>query len=375
LAPKNNRMIYLQSFSYRVILRILAACLIALAGAGAISLAQDSRSPGTGRAGGDSADRSRQIAEHLFDEAISQVCRLDSVSADLVQTVEMLNQTFTIEGHFLKAPGSRIYLELALAGAGRTNFTTLQVCDGETLWDFQKIADSRVFTRLSLKPILERLTAPDLEPKTRDTAIAQIGLAGVDSLLAGLRSHYKFDRIDAEASVVDDQPVWVVHGNWTSTRGLLPADSRPDSPQRLLPPYIPGEATVYLGKADYWPHKVILAGTQPAVAMDTRRRGLNGEPIGARSSIIKLEPTRIVLTYSNVQRPAAIPDDRFRAPTPRGTAAEDRTKSIIDAIDQAPRIQDGKKKGETSREDKPLVLPPIDIELPAGVGSDFPRPQ
>jgi hypothetical protein len=368
-------MIYLQSFSFRVIPRILAACLIAMAGAGVMSLAQDSRSPGPGSAGGDSADRARQDADHLFDEAISQVRRLDSVSADLVQTVEMLNQTFTIKGHFLKAPGSRIYLELTVAGAGGTNFTTLQVCDGETLWDFQKIADSRVFTRLSLKPVLERLTAPDLEPKTRDTAIAQIGLTGVDSLLAGLRTHYKFDRIDAEANVVEGQPVWVVHGNWTSTRGLLPADSRPDSPQRILPPYIPGEATVYLGKADYWPYKVILAGTQPAVAMDTRRRGLNGEPIGARSSIIKLEPTRIVLIYSNLKRPATIPDDRFRAPTPRAIVAEDRTKSIIDAIDQAPRIQDGKKKGETSREDKPLDLPPIDIELPAGVGSDFPRAQ
>ena len=73
------------------------------------------------------------------------------------------------------------------------------------------------------------------------------------------------------------------------------------SPRGGLPPYIPGVATLYLGKADYWPYKLVLAGEQPSVPIDTRRRGLNGEPIGARSSIEKFEPTRIVLTYSDVK--------------------------------------------------------------------------
>jgi hypothetical protein len=361
-------MNHLQSLLYRAMAPIMAVCLVALAYAGAPSFGQVPPTTGAVNAVDDSANRARQNAEHLLDEAINQVARLDSVSADLLQTVEMLNQTFTIKGHFLKAPGSRVYLELTVAGAGGANFTTLQVCDGETLWDHQEIADTRVFTRLSLKPILERLRAPDLDPKTKETTIAQIGIGGVDSLLAGLRSFYKFTSVDAEPGMVDDKQVWILHGTWSSTRGMLAADARPDSPPRLLPPYIPGEATVYLGKTDYWPYKVVMVGAQPAVPMDTRRRGLNGEPIGARSSIIKLEPTRILLTYSKVIQNANIPPDRFQAPAPRGIVVEDRTQAMIDAVDRAPRIAVQKPKGEKAREPEPEDIPPIEIDVPGATG-------
>ena len=219
------------------------------------------------------AEQARKNTERLIDEAISQVAGLDSVSADLFQTVDMLNLTFTIKGRFLKAAGSRIYLELTVAGAGNANFRALQVCDGVTLWDLHEIVESRIFTRLSIQPVLERLAAPDLEPKTRETTLAQIGFAGVDSLLAGLRSFYQFTSVDAEGSLVDGKPVWVLHGTWKSSRGPLAVDSRPTVP-RLLPPYLPGEATLYLGKADYWPYKVVLAGTQPPVPMDTVAVGI-----------------------------------------------------------------------------------------------------
>lgn len=384
--PKNNRMSDHQRLLFGPTPRKLVACLFVLSWLLAPASARVSASPPAqaqagdrgvsraaspqeelqaGKAAPESSDQASKNAERLVDEAISQVAGLDSVSADLLQTVDMLNQTFTIKGRFFKAPGSRIYLELTAAGAGVTNARTLHVCDGSTLWDLQEIVESRTFTRLSIQPILERLAAPDLEPKVRETTLAQIGFAGVDSLLAGLRSFYKFTGVDAEPSLVDDRPVWVLHGTWKSSRGLLAVDARADSTPRFLPPYIPGEATVYLGKADHWPYKVVLAGSQPAVPMDTRRRGQNGEPIGARSSIIKLEPTRMVLTYSNVVPHATIPADRFQAPTLAGIQAHDRTPSMIDALDQAPRIPLGKTKSEPTREADPLPGAPIEIELPA----------
>ena len=123
-----------------------------------------------------SRSQSTTTAERLIDEAINQIAKLDSVAADFVQTVEMLNQRFTIKGRYLKAPDWRVYLQLTVAGADDTKFTTLQVCDGETLWDFQKVLDSRVFTRLAIKPILERLASPDLDQKTKESTISQDGL-------------------------------------------------------------------------------------------------------------------------------------------------------------------------------------------------------
>ena len=132
-------------------------------------------------------DQSATIAELRIDEAIDKIAKLDSIAARLVETVEMLNQRFTINGRYLKAPDWRVYLQLTVVGADDTKFTTLQICDGETLWDFQRVLDTRVFTRLAIKPILERLASPDLDQKTKELTITQMGLAGSESLLKGLR--------------------------------------------------------------------------------------------------------------------------------------------------------------------------------------------
>ena len=303
-------------------------------------------------------------AERLLDTAIKQAAKLDFVAADFVQTVEMLNQRFTIRGHYLKAPAWRLYLQLTVAGTDDTKFTALQVCDGETLWDFQKILDSRVFTRLAVKPILERLASPDLDQRTKELTITKMGIAGTESLLIGLRQYYRFDSVEKEEKLVDDKAVWVLHGNWGRAPSNLGPDARPMGPRGVLPPYIPGAATLYLGKADYWPYTLIVAGEQPAVPLDTRRRGLNGEPIGARSSIEKFEPTRITLTYSDVKLHAAITEDHFRAPTPPGAASEDRTATMIKDLDQALSIEVERKKREAVREEEPLRGPPIEIEIP-----------
>ena len=312
-------------------------------------------------------------AERLIDEAIRQITRLNSVAADLVQTVEMLNHRFTIKGRYFKASDWRIYLQLTVVGTDETNFTTLQVCDGETLWDFQRVLDSRAFTRLAIKPILERLGSPELDQKTRESTTTKIGFAGTDSLLVGLRKYYKFNAVEKEGTLADGKPVWVLNGTWTRAPALLGPDARPVGPRGVLPPYIPGVATLYLGKADYWPYKLVLAGEQPAVPFDTRRRGLNGEPIGARSSIEKFEPTRVVLTYSDVKLNATIPDDQFRAPTPPGAAATDRTEPIIKDLDQALSVEVERKKREAVKEQEPLRGPPIEIEIPPTAEPPAPR--
>jgi outer membrane lipoprotein-sorting protein len=350
--PENERMPCQHSARVRPVRRVLAVCLVALACSRESSFSQFPLGPSPVASGGrisvparpeaghrsgvacaDATDQVPRNSETLIDDAINNIAKLDSVTADLVQTVELLNQTVTITGHYAKARGRRIYLELSIEGTGDSHRKTVQVCDGETLWDLQEIADTRLFTRLALKPILKRLEAPDLDRKTKETTVAEIGFAGVDSLLTGLRKYYKFTSVEAAAGVFDGKSVWILHGTWSSTTGLLAPDaSHPESPQRLLPPYVPGEATVYLGQADGWPYKVVLAATQLAVPLDTRRRGLNGEPIGARNSIAKLEPTKVTLTYKNVKHHAPLPADRFQAPTPTGITADDRTQAIINHL-------------------------------------------
>ena len=47
-------------------------------------------------------------------------------------------------------------------------------------------SNRRSYRKLSIKPILERLNSPELDPKIRDQAMTQMGFAGPETLLVGL---------------------------------------------------------------------------------------------------------------------------------------------------------------------------------------------
>ena len=70
----------------------------------------------------------------------------------------------------MKAPNSHVYLKLTVSGLPDSTATSLQVCDGETLWDYQVVLDSQNYRKLSIKPILERLNSPELNEKIKDQA-------------------------------------------------------------------------------------------------------------------------------------------------------------------------------------------------------------
>ena len=125
--------------------------------------------------------------------AIKKLAKLQSVTADLLQTIEMLNVKFTVNGRYLRAPKDRVKLQLTVDGLADGSGTSLQVCDGETLWEYQQILDKQYYRKLSIKPILERLNSPDLDPRIKTLAITQMGLAGPELLLVGLRKTIKFD--------------------------------------------------------------------------------------------------------------------------------------------------------------------------------------
>ena len=206
-------------------------------------------------------------AERLIDLAIKKLAGLKSVAADMVQHVQMLKQDFFIKGRYLKAPSSRIYQRLEVSGLPDSKGITLQICDGETLWDFQEILDSKVFRKFSIKPIFERLNSPEIDAKTRDQIISRMGFAGPETLLLGLRSAIKFT-IKEEATL-DGKPVWLLRGTWRTRNGLTGPDQRPVPITGPLPAFIPSTASLYLGKDDGWPYKLLLVGNVPTILKDS----------------------------------------------------------------------------------------------------------
>ena len=105
-------------------------------------------------------------AEKTLDAAIAKLAALTSVSADITETVDMLEQQFTIRGRYRKTPNRRISLQLKVSGLADATASMIQVCDGQTLWDYQQVLESKSCSRIDINPVLEKLKAPEIDELT-----------------------------------------------------------------------------------------------------------------------------------------------------------------------------------------------------------------
>jgi outer membrane lipoprotein-sorting protein len=309
-------------------------------------------------------------AENLLDEAIKKVGAIKSVSADLVEKVDMLGQKFSIQGRYLKAPQDHVYLLLEVKGLPDTKGKMLQVCDGVTLWDYQEVSESKVFRKMEAKPILAKLRTSDIGGDLRDQILNQMGFAGPDVLLAGLRKTIKFDQKDK--GTFDGKPVWILRGTWKNREGLLGPNSQPFPPLAPLPSYIPSLVAIYLGEDDDWPYKVTLVGQPQTIMVDTRPVGPDGRRIGPLTMLQKPLLTRIDMVYSNVKLNGSIADQEFFFSAPPDTQVEDDTKRILDALEQAATMRAAQKKDEAAKAEDPLLKDPLNAPKGAPPGETQP---
>jgi outer membrane lipoprotein-sorting protein len=311
-------------------------------------------------------------AEKAIDEAIRKITKLQSVSAELEQDVEMLNQKFHITGRYLRAPNTRLYVLLTIsAGLPDTTGRFLQVCDGETLWEYELVLDQSYYRKLLIKPILERLNSPDLDPEIRAKATTQMGVAGPETLLVGLRKNLLFDQ--KEEATLDGKKVWKFHGTWKSRQGLA-FNSQPVNPIGPLPPYIPMDAVLYLGIEDGWPYKLSLLGREATDLADVRKKGPDGKIVGSKASREKVPRTKITMTYSNVKLNAAIRQDEFVFQPPANASFADDTESLTKTLDRALEASAQKKKSDAASKDGAVLEKSIEVPpVPAGAPGE-PKP-
>ncbi len=306
-------------------------------------------------------------AERAIDLAIERITKLVSIDAKIEQDVEMLNQKFKITGEFKKAPNNRILMRLDLAsGLPDSSGRFLQICDGETLWDCEIVLEQPLYRRWTIKGILERLASPDLEPEFRSRVRTQLGMAGPETLLIGLRKCIRFDIKDKDPVVLDGRKVWKIHGTWRSRQGLL-LDSRPVNPIGALPPYIPMDAILYLGVDDLWPYYLILEGRAASTLLETRRIGPDGRPIGSKASIEKIPRSKIVLRYFDVKLNGPIRNDEFVFQAPPAASVLDDTEMLVKNLERQIEVGAQKKKTDAVNKDGAILNPPIDIPTPGGL--------
>jgi len=298
-------------------------------------------------------------AELAIDEAAKKVAAIKAVSADLVQDVRMLGQNFQIKGRYIKAPSARVYLRLDVVGLPGAAGTTLQVCDGDILWDYQKVLESQSYRKLSVKPILQRLDAPEIDATLREQILNSLGFAGPEALLTGIRKAVKFDR--KEEGEFEGKAVWVLHGSWRDRSGLVAPNQGAVPGVGMLPPYIPSRATLQIDKENGWPYRLNLSGQPVSMLIDTRQVGLDGKKIGSKSSIERPQASELALSYSNVQFEPTLSDADFAFQAPPNADVEDNTELILKSLDQAIEFQALQKRTEAANAAGSVLQQPIEV--------------
>jgi outer membrane lipoprotein-sorting protein len=320
-----------------------------------------------GKAADPSANEPPTEADKQVDAAVKLVAALKSVSANVLQKVDLLDQKFDVAGRFLKAPNNRVYLNLKVSGLADASGQTLQVCDGQTLWDYQQILDSQNYRRIAVTQVFQKLSSPDIDPELRTQVLAQLGFSGPEELLRGLRKAVRFTQKDPDT--VDGKDVWILRGEWRDRTGLLGANNQPLPPTMPLPAYVPSLVILTVGQDDGWPYKLRLVGKRPTMLMDTRKVGPDGRPIGSRSQIADVKPTEIELSYSNVKLNPDLKLEEFVFQAPPGARVEDSTQALVTMLDQAIQLSAAKKRAEAGKAEDPLLNQKIEIpKAGEGVG-------
>lgn len=313
-------------------------------------------------------------AEALLDAALEKVRGVRAIAARIHEDVKMLGLAYKVEGQYLKAPDHRIYLQLELTGLGDSPGTMLLVCDGATLWEYKKILDSADVRKRVLGPIFEKLDSPDCTPELRTQVLGQMGFAGPDALLAGLRKAIEFNQKDEDE--LDGTKVWILRGRWKDRESITGPDAKaPLPPTGPLPPYVPSLAAVWLGQENGWPYRVELYGQSPGIMAkkEIRELGPDGRPVGRPLTLPDQPPSAIRLTYTDVQVDPALDPGQFSWTPPDGMRVVDETKSIVSDLATALTQIAAQRKSEAATKAEP-TLPAIAVPTPPAEPSTTPPP-
>ena len=313
-------------------------------------------------------------AEVALDEAIGRLRDLKGVEAEVAQTADMLGQRFTIKGRYLKSTGHRNRLELSVSGLGNSAGQMVQACDGETLWEYQKIQEGARCTRLAVGEVFKKLDAPEFDAPFRDQVLSGLGFAGPEALLAGLRKAIHFDRkepgtleIQVAKGKTEPVAVWILKGEWKDRDALTAPGQAPLPPTGPLPPFVPSVATVSLGQADGWPYKVQLDGRARSGMLQPRQTASDRPVLTKPGPATQERPSRLVLIYGNVRlSPTFTAADFFFQP-PASVSVLDQTKEVVDRLDRRRiELEDATRNQAETEKAAPSLEVPVPRLEPGG---------
>ena len=230
----------------------------------------------------------------------------------------------------------------------------LQVCDGKTLWDYQQVLESQSYRKIDDRPILEKLKSPELDDDDPRAGHHQLGFAGPDVLLTGLRKAIHFDQKDVGDA--RRQGRLGPPRRLEEPRGADSArTSSPSPPTAPLPAYVPSLVT-----STRQGGRLALQG--PARRPAARRSC--STPAGSAPTAGRSAPrarsrrssrATIELTYANVKLNPDLSADEFVFTAPSNARVDDQTQAILGMLDQTIQIRAAQKKAEAAKAEDPLL--------------------
>jgi hypothetical protein len=203
----------------------------------------------------------------LLRRAIASIDGQQSICAKVRQKIDLLGRQLVGSGIYLqqgRGPQRQLRFELKLQASHKTN-STLQVCDGTTLWIHEDLTDRKNLSRVDVARL--RGARPKSPPGPPSNA--WLALGGLPKLLMNLENTFRFGPVTQ--SRLDALLVWTVEGQWKPAKlaELLPAqkgaiEAGQAADTRNLPPNLPDCVVIHLGCDDLFPYVIEYWRSQPA---------------------------------------------------------------------------------------------------------------
>ncbi len=223
------------------------------------------------------------------------------IDAKLDQTVRVGDRKFHMSGRYLKGADLKLRLEYEVK-VGGTSGKLIEVCDGQLLWTHTDIGGQQRVTRRNVQQIISAASQAGFT--SQNVLTAELGLGGLQGLLASLQKSIQFDsQWEQDAS---DRTFVVIEGAWK--RSFRERFLGPDAPaNRPMPPAVPDQVRLYFEQDSLFPRRIVY---------------LKKEGDGRRLPMVTID-------FTEVTWPESLDESLFTFKPPATVAPEDVTKAYV----------------------------------------------
>ena len=223
------------------------------------------------------------------------------IDAKLDQIVRVGDRRFRMSGRYLKGADLKLRLEYEVKVGGTTG-KLIEVCDGQLLWTHTDIGGQQRVTRRNVQQIISAASQAGFT--SQNVLTAELGLGGLQGLLASLQKSIQFDaQWEQDAS---DRTFVVIEGAWK--RSFRAKFLGPNAPaDRPLPPAVPDQVRLYFEQDSLFPRRIVYLKKDA----DDRRLPM------------------VTINFTEVTWPESLDESLFTFKPPATVAPEDVTRAYV----------------------------------------------